>query len=405
MSLNEQQNIFMQHVALLINKAHELGLIVTAGELYRTPEQQKHYVQNGRSKTMNSQHLKRLAIDLNFFIPQESGKLKLVYDHESIRQLGAFWENLDDPNRWGGNWSSFKDTPHFERREHLASEVPTATDATKSRLGTSDRGAALLKGTVGYRCDNQKEDVELVQRLLNLNADRFPLENLLVCDGIYGLKTLSAIQSFEKSKFGERSEDSRIAPRDQTLVSLCQALPATVDRTFLGLLYLAADESNIGEFSDSIIDCMNHYQINTPLLQAHFLAQIGHESGELRFREEIASGRAYEDRRDLGNTQPGDGRLFKGRGLIQLTGRANYAEYQRLNRFGSQVLDDPEMVATDPNLCVDVAGWFWDSRKLNILAARDDLEQVTRRINGGLNGLEHRRNLLLRAKTMFGIYS
>lgn len=405
MSLNEQQNIFLQHTTSLINKAHELGLIVTAGELYRTPEQQKSYIRTGRSKTMNSQHLKRLAIDLNFFIRQENGKLKLTYDHDSIRQLGAFWESLDIANRWGGNWSNFKDAPHFERRENLASKVSAPSDAARSRLNTSNRGAELLKGTVGYRCDNQKEDVELVQRLLNLNADQFPMDNLLICDGIYGLKTLEAIQSFEKAKLGEQSEESKIAPRDQTLTALCQALPTNVDRTFLGLLYLAADEINIEEFTDSITGCMNHYQINTPLLQAHFLAQIGHESGELRFREEIASGRAYEGRRDLGNNQPGDGSRFKGRGLIQLTGRANYTEYQRLNRFNSQVVDDPEIIATDPKLCVDVAGWFWDSHKLSLLAAQDDLEQVTRRINGGLNGLEHRRKLLLRAKTMFGIYT
>ncbi len=147
---------------------------------------------------------------------------------------------------------------------------------------------------------------------------------------------------------------------------------------------------------------MNHYQINTPLLQAHFLAQIGHESGELRFKEEIASGRAYEGRRDLGNTQTGDGARYKGRGLIQLTGRANYNEYQRLNRFGSQVLEEPDKVAANPNLCVDVAGWYWESRNINSFAERDDLERVTRIINGGLNGLAHRRTLLHRAKTLFG---
>jgi predicted chitinase len=403
MSLNEQQNIFMQHAAVLINKAHELGLIVTAGELYRTPEQQKLHVKNGRSKTMNSQHLKRLAIDLNFFVRQEDGRLKLIYEHESIRQLGAFWENLDDANFWGGHWSSFKDTPHFERREIRTIGVSTAIEAPRPRLEAADRGAELLKGTVGFQCDNQKEDVELVQRLLNLNGDQFPLEKRLKCDGIFGSKTLGAIQSFQTAIFGEQSEESKVTPRDQTLMALCRALPTTVDTDFLGLLYLAADEANIEEFVDSINACMNHYEINTPLLQAHFLAQIGHESGELRFRKEIASGRAYEGRRDLGNTEPGDGPLFKGRGLIQLTGRANYTEYQRLNRFGSQVVGDPGMVAADPKLCVDVAGWFWDTRKLNLLAARDDLEQVTRRINGGLNGLEHRRKLMLRAKTMFGI--
>ena len=87
MNINEQQNLFMKHVVLLINKAHESGLIVTGGELYRTPEQQKQYVETGRSKIMDSQHVKRLAIDLNFFVRQDAGRVKLTHDHERIRQL------------------------------------------------------------------------------------------------------------------------------------------------------------------------------------------------------------------------------------------------------------------------------------------------------------------------------
>lgn len=399
MSLNEQQNIFMQHVSALINKAHELDLVITAGELYRTPEQQKLYVQAGRSKTMNSQHLKRMAIDLNFFIRKPDGGLNLVYEHEKIRLLGQFWESLDSANRWGGNWSSFKDTPHFERRVSKATE----TQVNAVAISSSKRGRELLKSTVGFQCDNEKDDVELVQRLINANKDRFGLDKELVCDGLYGRNTLAAIKAFEKSILGEDKNDGKIKPGDETLANLCSALPQQVDQNFLQFLYLAGAETDIAQLTDAIVDCMNHYQINNPLLQAHFLAQIGHESGELRFREEIASGRAYEGRRDLGNTEPGDGPRFKGRGLIQLTGRANYREYARINRFDVPVLEQPEAVAQDPRLCVDVAGWFWDSRKINLLAGQDKLEEVTRRINGGLNGLAHRRKLLLRAKTLLGL--
>ncbi len=147
---------------------------------------------------------------------------------------------------------------------------------------------------------------------------------------------------------------------------------------------------------------MANRAIDSPLRQAHFLAQIGHESGELRFREEIASGEAYEGRADLGNTQPGDGRRFKGRGLIQLTGRANYAEYGRAINREAELLAKPELVASDPELCVDVAGWFWAKRGLNELADRDELTAITRRINGGLNGLEDRRRLYQRAKSLLG---
>ena len=114
----------------------------------------------------------------------------------------------------------------------------------------------------------------------------------------------------------------------------------------------------------------------------------------------MASGAAYENRRDLGNIEPGDGTRYKGRGLIQLTGRANYAEYDRTGGLKRDIETDPGQVATDDGLCVDVAGWYWDRKGLNALADRDDLETVTRRINGGLNGLDDRRRLLLRAKTV-----
>jgi len=399
MSLVDEQDLFLQHVAKLIDKAQELGLVISAGEMFRTVEQQKVHIKAGRSKTMNSQHLKRLAIDLNFFIREPSGKLTLTYDHEAVRQLGAFWERLDDANRWGGNWSSFKDTPHFERREGR-SPTPASAAVTAPASG---RGLNLLTGTVGYRCDNQREDVEMVQRLLNLNADTFSLQKALVCDGIYGGNTRDAIKLFEAKIFGESSTDGKIAPRDSTLSALCRPLPAQVDATILSLLYLNASEGAITDFAQAVESSMVFYDINTPLRIAHFLAQIGHESGELRFREEVASGRAYEGRRDLGNIEPGDGVRFKGRGLIQLTGRANYKEYTSRNRFDKDVLENPELVATDHDLCVDVAGWYWSSRNLNELADQDKLEAVTRRINGGLNGLDHRRKLYLRAKALLGI--
>src|SRR6202007_253376 len=85
--------------------------------------------------------------------------------------------------------------------------------------------------------------------------------------------------------------------------------------------------------------------ISLPLQQAHFLAQIAHESGELRYTEELASGEAYEGRQDLGNTQAGDGPRFKGRGLIQLTGRANYTNFK--NDSGVDVVTNPGQIATD----------------------------------------------------------
>jgi len=115
MDLIREQASFLIHLRELIGKAVELGFVVTGGELYRTPEQQALHIKNGRSKTMDSQHLKRLAVDLNFFRELPDGSLELVYDADVLRPLGEYWEGLDGANRWGGNWQSFKDTPHFER--------------------------------------------------------------------------------------------------------------------------------------------------------------------------------------------------------------------------------------------------------------------------------------------------
>ena len=138
--------------------------------------------------------------------------------------------------------------------------------------------------------------------------------------------------------------------------------------------------------------------IDTPLRCMHFLAQIGHESAGFRYTEEIASGEAYEGRADLGNTQPGDGVRFKGRGLIQLTGRANYAAYGKAIGVDLVDTDAYETLATDPERAVDVACWFWSTHGLNALADADDIEAVTRRINGGLNGLDDRKAYLHRAR-------
>lgn len=110
MSLVQTQAEFLLHMGELVRRATEMGFVVTAGELYRTPEQQELYVKTGRSQTMNSLHLQRLAVDLNFF---KDGKL--VGSKAELAPLGAFWESLHPMNSWGGNGKKLVDTPHFSR--------------------------------------------------------------------------------------------------------------------------------------------------------------------------------------------------------------------------------------------------------------------------------------------------
>ena len=132
---------------------------------------------------------------------------------------------------------------------------------------------------------------------------------------------------------------------------------------------------------------MTEFGITTPARQASFLAQLAHESGQLVYVRELASGAAYEGRRDLGNVQPGDGVRFRGRGLLQITGRANYAACGLA--LGLDLLAQPTLLEQTVNACRS-AGWFWQSRGLNALADAGDQVKVSKRVNGGTNGLAER---------------
>ena len=145
-----------------------------------------------------------------------------------------------------------------------------------------------------------------------------------------------------------------------------------------------------GQYGESsLLAAMSRAGIIDPTERAMFLAQMAHESGNFRYDEEIASGQAYEGRSDLGNTQPGDGVRYKGRGYIQLTGRANYRDYG--NRLGVDLENNPDL-AKDPNIAADIAIAYWQQRVDRNAARAGDVRTVTRNINGGLNGLADRQN-------------
>ena len=165
------------------------------------------------------------------------------------------------------------------------------------------------------------------------------------------------------------------------------------------VLNVARNKNFRGYNISNIVTYINRYarefEINTPLRWCHYLAQIAHESAELRYSEEIASGKAYEGRTDLGNTYIGDGVRFKGRGLIQLTGRTNYTNYK--NFCGFDVVKQPELLCK-PVGAIRSSMWFWQRKGLNELADRDEFTLITKKINGGTNGIEDRRKYLARAK-------
>lgn len=158
-----------------------------------------------------------------------------------------------------------------------------------------------------------------------------------------------------------------------------------------------------GVFAPALNTAMQRYQIVGSKRVAAFIAQTGHESGQLRYVREIwgptpAQSR-YEGRADLGNTVAGDGRKFCGRGLIQITGRANYAACGEA--LGLDLINHPELLELPQHAAMSAA-WFWKQKGLNDLADRDEFNTITRRINGGQNGLAERLEFYERALKVLG---
>lgn len=175
-----------------------------------------------------------------------------------------------------------------------------------------------------------------------------------------------------------------------------------------------------------------HFEINSPLRACHILAQLLHESGNLRHTEEnlnysaegllktfpkyftaeqakeyarkpqkIAS-RVYANRMGNGNEASGDGWKYRGRGLIQLTGFTNVSDYNKSGWCVGNPVENPDLLSKYPE-CLKSAFWFWSDKGLNAYADRDDIETITKKINGGLNGYANRQFLLRRLKKEWGI--
>jgi putative chitinase len=188
-----------------------------------------------------------------------------------------------------------------------------------------------------------------------------------------------------------------------------------------------AKAENIDFYLSAINAKLAEFKIDTPLRVAHFIAQIAHESGSFRYRKEnlnysanalkgvfgkyfgsneIADEYArkpekianivYANRMGNGDTDSGDGWNYRGRGLIQLTGRDNYARCGA--DTGADIESDPDLLAEDADTAVAAACWYWQTNKLNIHADEDDIKKVTRKINGGYHGLDDRATFLERAK-------
>lgn len=180
-------------------------------------------------------------------------------------------------------------------------------------------------------------------------------------------------------------------------------------------------------YIDALNKVLPEYKIDTKLRLCHFLAQILHESGNLKYKsenlnysakalrsvfgkyfktDEIANqyarkpekiaNRVYANRMGNGDEASGDGWLRRGRGLIQLTGTDNYKACAKA--LNIDLMKNPDLIISNAEICIKTACWFWNKNNLNDLADKDDIKTITKRINGGYNGIDDRTNILKRAK-------
>ncbi len=232
----------------------------------------------------------------------------------------------------------------------------------------------------------RKLAAQRLQQLMTALKDDFNPKDVLVDSTIRVLNNLPP-RAVDQEPYAGLYPRAKVA---SVLISLDQLI-AIAPRS---------DRDRLAQLLPHLNTTMQRYGIITPLRIAHFLAQTAHESDGFNTNEEYASGEDYEGVRDLGNTVSGDGVRFKGRGLIQVTGRFNYGECGKA--LGVDLINNPQRLADFDLACLS-AGWYWDTRSLNGDADNDDVETVTYLINGGDNGLKDRKDYLARAKQVFGL--
>ncbi len=255
----------------------------------------------------------------------------------------------------------------------LKNKLFAATNATSPAQRLNERDASVKRTEAKLKFLGFKTGKVdgLFSAATEKSVKAFQKKNHIKVNGAVGAGTLRAIDKALKTRQGgiTQSQLHQIMPN----------LSAAKARLYLPFLNKAMGEMGI----------------TTEKRKEQFIAQLAHESGGLRYMEEIASGAAYEGRRDLGNVRPGDGKRYKGRGPIQLTGRANYRSVGRA--LGLNLEANPKLAAK-PAVAFRIAAYFWKSHGLNALADRGDFLGITRRINGGTNGLASRRMYLARAR-------
>lgn len=253
----------------------------------------------------------------------------------------------------------------------------------------------------------------------------YQMDKNLGVDGLVGSGTMSTLRADTPDYQGAAAAPPPTAVEPAADGSI-------LSKSQLKAIMPSASDENIDKYIEPLNKDLQAYGINTKLRIAHFIAQIAHESGSFKFSvenlnysakalrgvfgkyfptdelaeqyarqpEKIAS-RVYASRMGNGDEASGEGWKFRGRGLIQLTGKDNYTQLGA--SIGQDLVSNPDSLSQNADTAVKAACWFWDGRKLNGYADQDDIKSITKRINGGYNGLEDREKYLNNAKSVLGI--
>lgn len=260
------------------------------------------------------------------------------------------------------------------------------------------------------------EQVKLVQRALGLDDD-----------GIFGFLTETAIKEFQKKN--KLCVTGIVGPNTWAKLGLtCLDLTTKlITSSQLGSITGIKDIEHLERVTNSINDTLIKFEINTPLRICHFLAQLFHESGRLTVTVEnlnyseqgllkifgkyftpalakeyarkpkMIASRVYANRMNNGDEASQDGWKFRGRGYIQLTGKSNYTRIS--NDLNIDFISQPELLS-EPKYAALSAGWYWNGANLNVYADKDDVRTITKKINGGYNGLDDRISYLNKLKAI-----
>lgn len=254
--------------------------------------------------------------------------------------------------------------------------------------------AQPFKGQVLEPGQGDPASIKQLQARLNLRGYTGANGQPLTIDGDFGVNTLAAVNSFKNQHSLGNSGTYQGKVGQQTWDVLFSDSAVKASSIGGAMLVTAAQLNSIGwkKVSDSMIkdlnNCLQRFSINTAPRLRHFISQCSHESAAGRYTKELADGKKYNGRADLGNTQPGDGPKYKGAGYLQVTGRSNYQNLA--NALGDpRVMDGVDYVAE--HYPWTSAGYWWSTHNMNKLCdSGATVEQVTRRVNGGTNGLKER---------------